>query len=652
MYKVLDRNPCIAINLNMSKLVGGLLLFSLLCFVKFPGFISASTFFQDNFNRVDDSNLGNGWVEDAGDWTINSNRLTSIVQDDLIVHNTNQASTNDYYVQVDAKSSDAFHDNPAVLARFVDTDNYYLFQSGADRAQIYKRFGGNWTIIDDKPFTRAADTYNRYRLEVVASQIKGYIDGNLIVSGIDDSIPTSGVAGLRRGGGLFEISFDNFEVGDFTSPTPSVIPTFAPSPSPTPTPSPSPTPTPTTAPVSKVFFAPGFGGSWNADAILNCYPDPNPENWTLAPYAEEIYNPLLAAFNENGWNTKPFYYDWRQQIPDTGYVLDTYIDQHTDSNEMINLIGHSMGGLVSRAYLEQQQGHKLENLLTIGSPHKGVPFAYPAWSAGEIWNDNFLEKIATTLLIKRCGGIFGSSRQVIQNQIPSTQNFLPIFSYLKNNKTNNFVTPQIAVNNWLTYPFDLWGVRVGTINGTGLQTVQNIQIKEPSKKDVQSGNWLDGKAAGKVYSNEGDGTVLNASSSIEGAENLTINQTHSGLVSSSEGISQILDFIGSVGTNNFTTNTSNPNSALIIIGYPANFVVSSIDGKVKTSKDNMVSMLNPSTGDYKLKLLPRSKETLLIVAQFLPSGEVKYKEYKIKSFLPQFRTLKFNLENPAEDILQ
>ena len=66
---------------------------------------------------------------------------------------------------------------------------------------------------------------------------------------------------------------------------------------PTLTPSTTPTPTPTPIPVTKVFLIPGMGASWNVDALINCKNADYSGDWTLAPYAKNIYNPLSSALN-------------------------------------------------------------------------------------------------------------------------------------------------------------------------------------------------------------------------------------------------------------------------------------------------------------------------------------------------------------------
>jgi triacylglycerol esterase/lipase EstA (alpha/beta hydrolase family) len=46
----------------------------------------------------------------------------------------------------------------------------------------------------------------------------------------------------------------------------------------------------------------------------------------------------------------------------------------------VTVVGHSMGGLVARAYLAKHGGAKVRRVVTIGTPHHGSVFAYlRAW---------------------------------------------------------------------------------------------------------------------------------------------------------------------------------------------------------------------------------------------------------------------------------
>ena len=471
----------------------------------------------------------------------------------------------------------------------------------------------------------------------------------------EDGGPTfpNNTAGLQASSGgipFSEVWFDNVVVTQLDNPTS--------------------TPTSTPIPVTKVVFAPGFGASWNADAILNCKTSGYSGDWTLAPYAKGVYQPLLDSLSSNGWNTIPFFYDWRKRVSENGINISNLINSNTIPNEKVNLVGHSMGGLVERAYLESQGNSKTDSYYSAGSPHKGVAMSYPAWSGGDIWNDNLLANIATTLLLHRCPNFYQNPRITIQSVIPSIQNILPIFDYLKSFQTGHLkpISSMLAQNNWLPRDESLTfnGVRTGTLSGTGLQTLKYIRFRNPSGNDISNGNWLDGRPVAQEKINEGDGTVLLESSQLGIADiNDVINQNHSGLVASTEGISKILTFIGTpivrifrfVSTALALTPVNNsiyvePKSALVIVGYPGNFWVKDPNNNISQSENGVISFMNPIGGNYELQLIPQTNDTLVIVSQFLSNGQTLYKEYHFKGTVPKTEVFRFDPKHPTEDILR
>jgi len=441
------------------------------------------------------------------------------------------------------------------------------------------------------------------------------------------------------------------------SPTPTPTPTLTPTPTPSPTPSPTPTPTPTPIPVTKVVMIPGLGGSWNKDAILHCKADNYTGTWTSWPAADKVYSPIINALNASGFTAKPFYYDWRKQIPDTAPLLTNFINTSVAPNEKVDIVGHSMGGLVGRAYVEHEAGNnKADKFMMVGTPNKGTLLAYPAWSAGEIWG-SFLWKIAATIATKSCKSIGLSDREIVQRFMPSAQNMLPTFDYLKDLKTGTTkpVTNMNAQNNWLvpnTPPLFI-NTTVGTLSGFGVDTVQFMSVINPSRRDQARGNWLDGRLVKREHTIQGDGAVLTLSSMLSGATNKQISQDHIGIIASTEGIDEILRFLSGVilSTSIPKTTVREPKSALVIIGDPANFWVVADEKTIKDT-DGLVILTDPKSASYKLRLLPKTTSTKIIVAQFLEGDRVLWKEYQWKSILPKFGTIKFDASNPIEDALK
>jgi pimeloyl-ACP methyl ester carboxylesterase len=522
--------------------------------------------------------------------------------------------------------------NKNILIKYVDDNNFVNVHSNGDGTYL-----AGYVDTDQKtyfsyfyPKILSNGEVHHYKIDISDNKITVYIDNELVFDHIEDTImfPNWRI-GLRTSIGS-EAWFDNVIVTNLDTPL-----------------------------ITKTVFAPGLMGSWNADAILNCKSETDTE-WILAPYAEEVYNPVLTAIRESGWDTLPFYYDWRKPVAENSNKLADFLNSEDIApNEKVNFVGHSMGGLVGRGYLQNSDGTRLSSLLTVGTPNKGSAYAYPPWEGGEIWSNSLIEKIALTVYLKHCGGLNQNYMEIIREQIPSVRDLLPTDPYLLRKKTSTTYLPDDPENqnSWINgLSQDSKGVRLGYVAGTGIDTVKTIQTKDPHKKDVMEELWTDGRPSGRIVSAEGDGTVLVTSATLPQANwNAVINQTHRGLVNSIEGMSKILEFLNlSKPSGMLSTNEDlfEPDSALVVIGYPANFVITDGSGKSKNSKDGMVAFMNPKSGNYKLNLISKSGNTTLIVAQFLPNGDVKYKEYNLKGIGPKFRTLKFDSQNLQEDILK
>lgn len=80
-------------------------------------------------------------------------------------------------------------------------------------------------------------------------------------------------------------------------------------------------------------------------------------------------------------NVLPFPYDWRLGNDHTAALLKLEIERKwgdtlTDPARPLTIVAHSMGGLVSRYYIEQLGGSRVvRNLVTVGTPHDGAPEA-------------------------------------------------------------------------------------------------------------------------------------------------------------------------------------------------------------------------------------------------------------------------------------
>ena len=114
--------------------------------------------------------------------------------------------------------------------------------------------------------------------------------------------------------------------------------------------------------------------------------------WKLDPITH-IYADLMTSLDVNGYeeniNLFPFPYEWRNTNKTSALYLQAKIEGVRQGTRVskVDVVGHSMGGLVARAYIEEIEGTQYEDtidqLITLGTPHRGSPEAYLQWEAGE-----------------------------------------------------------------------------------------------------------------------------------------------------------------------------------------------------------------------------------------------------------------------------
>jgi pimeloyl-ACP methyl ester carboxylesterase len=99
---------------------------------------------------------------------------------------------------------------------------------------------------------------------------------------------------------------------------------------------------------------------------------------------------LSKFLREEGYeinkNLYEFAYDFRYSVFDTAVKLGEFINrvkQETGA-EQVDLIGHSMGGLIAKAYIaDESKSANVRNLIFVGTPHLGAPKAFKALRYGD-----------------------------------------------------------------------------------------------------------------------------------------------------------------------------------------------------------------------------------------------------------------------------
>jgi len=103
-----------------------------------------------------------------------------------------------------------------------------------------------------------------------------------------------------------------------------------------------------TTSLSPIIIVPGLGASWNTEAI--------------------IYENLTNTLKENGYQEGKdlfvFNYDWRQPVKDSAQDLANFIQNNIPEDKKVILIGHSLGGLVSRSYWQEFNQQKVKKIFS------------------------------------------------------------------------------------------------------------------------------------------------------------------------------------------------------------------------------------------------------------------------------------------------
>ena len=95
-------------------------------------------------------------------------------------------------------------------------------------------------------------------------------------------------------------------------------------------------------------------------------------------YSVKAYGPLINSLKEMGFevgqNLFIFDYDWRRSNIDTANLFKEFISSKKRANEIpdsFDIIAHSMGGIVTRLYLESDSTNKVNKVIYLGTPFLG-----------------------------------------------------------------------------------------------------------------------------------------------------------------------------------------------------------------------------------------------------------------------------------------
>lgn len=99
-----------------------------------------------------------------------------------------------------------------------------------------------------------------------------------------------------------------------------------------------------------------------------------------------IFNKMSDHLTQQGWSVYSLDLapNWgNASLEELAQELADYIDINFDPKQSLDLVGLSMGGLVTRYYLQRLGGiNRVQRFIAISSPHSGTWTAYTLWRKG------------------------------------------------------------------------------------------------------------------------------------------------------------------------------------------------------------------------------------------------------------------------------
>jgi len=302
-----------------------------------------------------------------------------------------------------------------------------------------------------------------------------------------------------------------------------------------------------------IVIVPGMMGSIGGDML------PRIGEWRFG-VAKWIYEPLIKGLQDIGYREKDnlfiCFYDWRQKTSESSRLyLEPLMSMVKTKfpNKKIDLICHSMGGLVGRHYL-QKEGNRgiVENFIMMGTPNKGAIDAYYFWTTGSLMKKdkktfyNMTYKGYIWLISKLLGIPLGINRledlhrcfKGMEDLLPS-EDFGFVLCYRENNQElrllpRKYMKYHNLMLDALNKEKSKLAMNVDEVYSVvGIETVTNDLLILNKDKLLQGGIE---EIIGSGTTLEGDGTVTKKSATLEGYNNVEIKGTHYSIVKSTLGV--------------------------------------------------------------------------------------------------------------------
>lgn len=432
-----------------------------------------------------------------------------------------------------------------------------------------------------------------------------------------------------------------------------------------------------------VIYVPGIVSCWNA-LVLPIPPNPDfqpIEGWRA--FLRSHYATLFDALNSvgvlEGQDLFIGCYDWRLPADKASGYLEKIIDhaKRVSGKDKVDIVAHSYGGLVSRAYIQSDRYRSdVDQLITLGTPHKGAAKAYPIWEGGEWPPGDFwiqMMDIYTWWLkkITLCDDNFSC----IRSYITSVRDLLPTEPYVFDISRGGTISigemfeqnfGLTLLNNSMQRLLDR--VRFTTIAGEWSQPDPDRNtLKEPVVHYHGFGSsgdrWRDGRPFDYNQVSEGDGTVLISSSQPAGSNIIQPikRSNHTGLIASY--VQEVMNELGYDGT--FSTAQIPSESFFAVFASPLTVRITDPAGRTLDTASGestipnaefiqydwikIIGIPNPIPGEYQVELTGTADGEYRGLTAFLNEEAQAAIQYEIpEGFITRGQVITYTAQVPDE----
>lgn len=177
-------------------------------------------------------------------------------------------------------------------------------------------------------------------------------------------------------------------------------------------------------------------------AVHAAVDDPIGTTYGAVNFYKTLVNALRSEYGDN--NVRFFSYDWRLDATINTKRLETYINKVMEElkAEKINIVAHSMGGLLSANYVALGHQDKIANLITIGTPYLGAPKAVSMFASGK-----FIEIPIVGAAVEKLLRKISSHLPAIYQLVPPAEVKQRYIGYVDNFDQNNPYNKIVEVDN-------------------------------------------------------------------------------------------------------------------------------------------------------------------------------------------------------------